>query len=97
MKKTYFFIIVMVLTVPLLFGINAWQANKCGELQREINRLQREQAEVTEKNREAIAGITELLATSTLENNVREIPGLKKMSPEDIVLIRITGGKGSGR
>jgi len=96
MSKKYVLILLMVLSVPLLFGINAWQANKSGKLQREISRLQREQTEMTEKNREAIAGITELLSTDNLEYNARKIPGLRRMLPEDIMLIRITGGKGSG-
>ena len=97
MKKRYILIIVMVLTVPLLFAINAWQAAKCGRIQRKINQLQQEQVELTEKNREAIAGIMELLSADHLENNARIIPGLKKMRPEDVLLINITGGKGSDR
>jgi len=96
MKKKYVLVIIMVLTVPLLLGINAWQANKCGVLQREINRIQRMQTELIEKNREEIAVITELLSTDNLESNARKIPGLKKIRPEDITLISITGGKGSG-
>ena len=97
MKKRYVLIIIMVLAIPLLLGINAWQANKCGVLQREINRLQKAQVELTEKNREEIAVITELLSTDNLESNVWKIPGLVKMPPEDITLIRITGGNDSGR
>jgi len=96
MIKKYIFIIFMVITVPLLLLINVWQANKCGVLKREINRLQREQVQVIEKNKEEIVGITELLSTDNLENNARKIPGLKKMLPEDIMVIEITGGKGSG-
>jgi len=97
MNKKYVLIFLMVLTIPLLFGINVWQSNKAGKLQREISRLQREQAEMMEKNREAIAVITELLSTDNLEYNARKIPGLRRMLPEDIMLIRISGGEGSGR
>jgi len=96
MIKRYALIFFMVLSIPLLLGLNAWQSNKCGELRREINRIQREQVELMEKNRETTAKITELLATDRLEKDAREKMGLKKMQPEDIFLIRITGGEGSG-
>ena len=95
MIKRYALIFFMVLSIPLLLGINAWQSNKCGELRREISRLEGEQAELLEQNREAAAVITELLTTAKLEE-VAYRQGLKKKSPEEILLIKITGGKGSG-
>jgi hypothetical protein len=95
MIKKYVLIFIMVLTIPLFLGINTWQSNKCGHLRREISRLEREQVEMMEKNREAAARVTEMLAAGKLEQEARERIGLKKMRPEDIFLIRITGGKGS--
>jgi hypothetical protein len=96
MVKRYVLIFIMVFTIPLFLGINTWQSNKCGDLRRELSRLEREQVEMMEKNREAAARITEMLAAGKLEQDAREKMGLKKMRPEDIFLIRITGGKGSG-
>jgi hypothetical protein len=94
MGKRYFLIFFMVLTIPLFLGLNTWQSNKCGNLRRELGRLEREQVEMMEKNREAAARVTEMLAAGKLEENAREKMGLTKMRPEDIFLIRITGGKG---
>jgi cell division protein FtsL len=94
MAKRYVLIFLMVLTIPLFLAFNTWQSNKCAHLRREINRLEREQVEMMEKNREAAARVTELLAAGRLEQNARERMGLKRMQPEDIFLSRITGGKG---
>jgi hypothetical protein len=94
MIKRYVLIFIMVLTIPLFLGINTRQSNKCGDLKREISRLQREQVEMMEKNRETAARITEMLAAGKLEKDAREKMGLQKMLPEEIFLIRITGGKG---
>jgi len=96
MRKRYAMIFFMALTIPLFLGLNALQSNKCSELKREINRIQQEQVELLEKNREVAARITELLATDKIEKDARERLGLKKKRPEDIFLINITGGKGSG-
>ena len=94
MGKKYALLFLLVLTVPVLLGVNAWQSNKCGKLMREITRLERAQVELLEKNREAIADITESLATARLEDDARR-QGLRKKSPEETLLIKITGGKGS--
>jgi hypothetical protein len=94
MAKRYVLIFLMVLTIPLFLGLNTLQSNKCGDLRRELGRLQREQVEMMEKNREAAARVTEMLAAGKLEQDAREKMGLKKIQPEDIFLIRITGGKG---
>ena len=94
MTKTYVLLFFFVLSVPAFLGINAWQSNKCGELKREITRLEREQVELLEKNKSVVADITELLTTAKLEDDAKR-QGLRKKSPEEILLIKITGGKGS--
>ena len=96
MLRNYILLFLMVLTIPAFLGINAVQANKCGELRREINRLQRVQAEIVERNRQAAAEVTEMLSTARLETAAREKPGLEKMRPENVLLINITGGRGRG-
>ena len=95
MVKKYVLLFLFALTIPAFLGINAGQSVKCGELRREIVRLEREQAELLEKNREAAADVTGLLITAELEDDAQK-QGLKKKNPEEILLIKITGGKGSG-
>ena len=96
MFRSYMFLFFMVLSIPAFLGINALHANRCGELRREINRLQREQVEIVERNRHAAAEVTELLSTARLENVARYIPGLGRMRPENVLLINITGGRERG-
>ena len=95
MKKYYVMFFLMVITIPLFLGLNAWQSNKCGEIRREITRLENLQENVVEKNRIVVADIAELTAVDKLELEARNRLGLVKVRPEDIRLI-IMGGKGRG-
>jgi len=84
------------MTIPVFLGINTHQANKCSELYREIEQLQKTQAEIVEKNRQAAADVMELLSTAKLDNDAREKLGLVKMRPENVLLVNITEEKGHG-
>jgi cell division protein FtsB len=48
-----------------------------------------------EENKTVVAEIADLLAVDKLENDARNKLGLKKIRPEDVLLI-IMGGKGRG-
>ena len=91
MKKYYALFFVMVVTIPVFLGINAWQSNKCGVLRSEIRRLERAQENLVEANKTVAAEIANLLAVDRLERDARNRLGMTRMSPEDVTLI-IVGG-----
>jgi len=90
-KKYYALFFVMVVTIPVFLGINAWQSNKCGVLRSEIRRLERAQENLVEANKTVAAEIANLLAVDRLERDARNRLGMTRMSPEDVTLI-IVGG-----
>ena len=92
MKKYYILFFCMVLTVPLFWGINAWQSNQCGRIRNEIRRLERSQENWVRENRVVANEIVDLLAVERLENEAQKM-GLHKVRPQDVMLI-ILGGKG---
>ena len=83
----------MVISVPFLLGINAWQSNECGKIKREIRELENKQENCVENNKTLVADIADLLGVDKLELDAQQKLGLKKNRPEDITLI-IMGGKG---
>ena len=91
MKKSYAFFFVMVFTIPLFLGLNAWQANRCGVLRVEIRRLERAQENLVEENKTVAAEIANLLSIDRLENDAVNRLGMTRMRPENVTLI-IVGG-----
>jgi len=94
-RRYYALFFVMVLTIPFLLGINAWQANECGKIKKEIRGLEADQEDLVEENKTVVAEISDLLAISRLETEAQKRLGLRKIHPENVTLI-IMGGKGSG-
>ena len=95
MKKFFVAFFFMVVSIPFFLGINAWQANKCGEIRREIRELEHRQENAVERNRAIAAEIADLIAVDNLEYIARRRLGMQKMRPENVRLI-ILGGKGHG-
>ncbi|MCL2127774.1 MAG: cell division protein FtsL [Treponema sp.] len=95
MKKYYVFFFLMVLTIPPLLWVNAWQANECGEIRNEIKKIEKSQENCVEENKTVAADIARLLAVDKLENDAQKKLGLVKIRPEDVTLI-IMGGRGRG-
>ena len=95
MRKFYVIFFLMVISIPVFLWINVWQANECGQIRREIRRLEVFQENVIERNRIVAAQIADLLAVDKLELEARSRLGLRKMRPEDIKLI-IMGGRERG-
>jgi cell division protein FtsL len=94
MKKYYVLLFVLALTIPLFWGINAWQANECGIIRNEIKNLERTQENCLDENRTVANEIDSLLTTDRLDTEARKM-GLRKVRPENIILI-VMGGKGRG-
>ena len=90
----YGLLFFIVLTIPVFWGINAWQSTKCAEIRNEVRKIEREQEDLIEYSKITANEINGLLAVERLESEAQRM-GLRKMRPEDIVLI-IMGGKERG-
>lgn len=95
MRKTYVLLFVLVLTIPIFLGVNAWMANECGQIRYDIKKIEKEQEICVEDNRSAAAEIADLLSVDRIENEAQKKLGFKKINPENVTLI-IVGGKGRG-
>jgi cell division protein FtsL len=95
MKKFYIAFFFMVVSIPFFLGLNAWQANKSGEIRREIRELEHRQENAVERNRAIAAEIADLIAVDNLELVAQRRLGLQKIRPENVRLI-ILGGQGHG-
>ena len=95
MNKYYVLFFLMVISIPVFLWINVSQANRCGEIRREIRRIENLQENLVENNRLIAAEIADQLAIDRLELDARGRLGLRKMRPEDIRLI-IMGGRERG-
>ena len=93
MKKFYIAFFLMVATIPLFLGINAYQSNKAGAIRRDIRELEHRQENTVEKNKAVAAEIADIIAVDNLELFAQRRLGLQKMRPENVRLI-IMGGKG---
>ena len=96
MKGYYALFFLMVITIPVFLWANAWQSNECGILRNEIRKVEKNQENAVEENKTVVAEIADLLAVDKLEKDARNKLGLRKIRPEDVLLI-IMGGKGRGR
>jgi cell division protein FtsL len=94
MKKRLFFLYFMVISIPLFLGLVVWQSNRYQNLQREISRLEQTQNEWVESNKRLIAGITEYSSPQRIEYLARNQLELQKIRPENLLQVRILGGKG---
>jgi hypothetical protein len=92
MTKYYVLFFFLVLTIPLLFGVNVWHSNECGTIKKNIKQIEKAQEDCVEDNKNVVNEISQLLSVARLENDALQKLGLKKMRPEDVMLI-IMGGK----
>jgi cell division protein FtsL len=95
MTKYYGLLFLLVFTIPLFLGLNAWQSNECGKIRNEIKNIEKTQEKRINENNTIANEIVELQSTERLETEAQKM-GLQKKSPEDVILI-IMGGKGRDR
>ena len=86
----YFF----VLSIPFFLGVTAWQSIQYAELDKDVRRLEAIQEDWIEGNKKLIAGIAVLSSSRRLEQVAVHDLGLIKMRPEDVLQVRIEGGRG---
>jgi len=85
----YFF----VLTIPFFLGVAAWQSVRYTELDKDVRRLEAVQEDWVSGNRRLIAGIAVLSSSSRIEQIAVNDLRLSKIQPEDVLQIRIEGGR----
>ncbi|MDR0389854.1 MAG: septum formation initiator family protein [Spirochaetaceae bacterium] len=90
-----FLLYVFAFTVPLMLGLVAWQSLRYTAVEKEIARLEEAQREWIDSNKRLIAGIAVLSSAERIEHIAREELRLVKKEPEEVLQIRIEGGKGS--
>ena len=85
-----FFFYCFIVSIPVFFGLAAWQSSRYGDLERELKKLEKAQEEWVENNKRLIAGITLLSSPDRIEHIARNELGLQKKSPEEVLQISIT-------
>ena len=83
-----------VITIPLFLGLCVWQSNRCNSLKIELEKLEKAQVEWVEKNKRLIADIAIYSSPERIENIARNELNLNKIRPQDVLQIKIQGGKG---
>jgi cell division protein FtsL len=78
----------MIVTIPLVLGLNVWQSFRYREIERDLGKLEREQEEWVESNKRLIAGIAVLSSSERIARIAVDL-GLIKIQPEDVLQIRI--------
>jgi cell division protein FtsL len=94
MKKRYFLLYFVVITIPLFLCLIVWQSNRYRNLEKEISRLEQTQVEWVESNKRLIADIAEYTSPERIERIAANDLELKKIRPEHLLQVRIVEGKG---
>jgi len=92
--KRRFFVFFTAITIPALLALTIWQSNKFYSLKQELNRLEQTQNDWVENNESLIADIAELSSPKRIEHKAKSDLGLRKIRPENVLLIKIEEGKG---
>lgn len=97
MKKRYFFLYFMALTIPLFLGLLVWQSNRYQNLDKELYYLEKTQEEWIESNKRLIANIAEYSSPQRIGDIAVNQLDLKKIRPENLIQVNILEGKEDGR
>jgi cell division protein FtsL len=87
--RRYWLVYFIVLTIPLLLGLTAWQSTRYSDLEKEVRTLEAVQEDWVESNKRLIAGIAVLSSSERIENIAIHDLGLNKIEPEDVLQVRI--------
>jgi cell division protein FtsL len=96
MMKRMILLYVFVITVPLLWGLNAWQSTRYIALERETRRFEEAQEKWIESNKRLIAGIAVLSSSERIEHIAKKELNLVKIAPEAVLQVKIEEGRGHG-
>jgi cell division protein FtsL len=84
----------IALTIPLILGLDSWQASRYAHVDAELRLLETEQREWLESNKRLIAGIAVLGSSERIERIARDELGLRKAAPESVLQIGIERRRG---
>ncbi|GHU66439.1 hypothetical protein FACS189447_07300 [Spirochaetia bacterium] len=87
--RRYWLVYFIVITVPLLLGLTAWQSSRYSDLEKEVRTLEAVQEDWVESNKRLIAGIAVLSSSERIENIAIHDLELTKIEPEDVLQVRI--------
>lgn len=77
------------ISIPLFFGLNAWQAARYYRLAEEVRRLEKVQQDKIEQNKRLVAGIAVLSSSERIAKIARDELLLQKKDPSEIMQIHI--------
>ena len=94
MIRRYVLLYFFVLSIPFFLGITAWHSIRYAELDKGVRRLEAVQEDWIEGNKKLIAGIAVLSSSARVVQVAVQDLGLVKIRPEDVLQVRIEGGRG---
>jgi len=98
MIRRYALLYFIVLTIPFLLGVVAWQSVHYTELEKDVRRLEAAQEDWISNNKKLIAAIAVLSSSSRIRQIAVNDLSLVKVRPEDVLQVRIDGqGDGEGQ
>ena len=77
--------------IPSLLAVNAYQSRRFAELQGEIKRLEREQAELVEETKTLITGISVLAGADRIEALASGQLGMRPAESSEIIRVEMGG------
>ena len=92
--KKYILLFAAVLTIPALLAVTVRQSFRYADLKKEISRLEQAQDDWVESNKRLIAGNAVLSSAQRIENIARTELNMEKIKPENVLQVKIEGGKG---
>ena len=94
MKKAVLLLYFAAFTIPLFLALITWQSNRYCSLKSEMTRLEETQAEWVESNKRLIAGVAVLSSPQRIGKIARTELDMRKIKPENVLMVNIEGGKG---
>jgi cell division protein FtsL len=91
MIRRYALLYFIVLTIPILLGVVAWQSVRYTELEKNVRRLEAVQEDWVSGNKKLIAAIAVLSSSSRIKQIAINDLSLIKIRPEDVLQVRING------
>jgi cell division protein FtsL len=96
MIRRYALLYFIVLTIPILLGVVAWQSVRYTELEKNVRRLEAVQEDWVSGNKKLIATIAVLSSSPRIKQIAVNDLLLVKVRPEDVLQVRIDEEEGQG-
>lgn len=85
------FIFIMVISIPLMLILYAFQSKKYTDLSKEISNLETQQEKLIEENKNLISDISILTTADRIESVAVDELQMHKAKSDDIVRVEMTG------